>query len=195
MSEKRPLSAPVFDELMPHPGLVARRVADLRRRVGLDIQGQRTDAGLGVAALAREAGLDPSYVWKIEHGAVEPSLTALASIGDALGSDLSVRQYPNTGPRIRDRHQAAIAEALLGILHPRWTPTDEVKVTRPVRGWVDVALHDRARNHLVATEIESLLRRLEQLIRWHQDKVAALPSSELWRFAAVHAPPTVSRLS
>jgi hypothetical protein len=63
-----------------------------------------------------------------------------------------------------------------------------------VRGWIDIALHDQIANLLVATEIESLLRRLEQLIRWHQDKVEALPSSDLWRFAAADGPPALFRL-
>jgi transcriptional regulator with XRE-family HTH domain len=191
---KSQMSGLGFHPTMPHPGLVGRRVGDLRRRLGTDIRGQRIDAGLSTAALAREAGLDPSYVWRIERGDVQPSLTSLAAIGDALGSDLVVRLYPNTGPRIRDRHQAAIIEALLRIAHPRWTPTDEVKVRKPASGWIDVAFHDRAENLLIATEVESLLQRLEQLIRWHQEKVDALPSSELWRFAAANGAPTVSRL-
>ena len=105
-----------------------------------------------------------------------------------------MRLYPNTGPRIRDRHQAAIIEALLAIAHRRWTPMDEVKVTKPARGWIDLALHDQARNELVATEVESALQRLEQLLRWHQDKVGSLASSDLWRFAAANGEPAVSRL-
>ena len=147
-----------------------------------------------VAALAREAGLDPGHVWRIEHGQVEPSLRSLVAIGDALGADLAVRFYPSTGPRIHDRHQSAIADALLSMLHPRWTPTTEVKVTAPVRGWIDVALHDQSRALLVATEIESVLRRLEQRIRWHEDKASALPSSDLWRFAAADRTSARSRL-
>jgi transcriptional regulator with XRE-family HTH domain len=179
---------------MPHPRLVARRTTDLYRAIGTEITRQRIDAGLSIAALAREAGLDRGHLWRIEHGEAEPTLAALVKVGEALGADLAVRLYPNTGPKIRDRHQAAIIEALLGILHSRWTSTDEVKVRRPARGWIDLALHDRIEGVLVATEVESLLRRLEQLIRWHQDKVDALPSSDLWRFAATHEPPTVSRL-
>jgi transcriptional regulator with XRE-family HTH domain len=179
---------------MRRPRIIARRVANLRRAIGAEVARLRQDAGLTVAALAREAGIDPGYAWRVEHGQVEPSLTTLAALGDALGADLAVRLYPNTGPRIHDRHQAAITQAILAIAHPRWTPTDEVKVVHPVRGWVDLALHDQARNHIVATEVESVLRRLEQLLRWHQDKVAALPSSELWPFASATGTPTVSRL-
>lgn len=49
-----------------------------------------------------------------------------ARLAAALGADLSARLYPNTGPAIRDRHQAGIPEALLALLHPRWRPHTEV---------------------------------------------------------------------
>ena len=45
---------------------------------------------------------------------------SLAGIAAALGCDLSVRLFPGTGPRIRDRIQVAMSEALLASLHPRW---------------------------------------------------------------------------
>ena len=48
---------------------------------------------------------------------------------------------------------------------------------------------------LVATELESTLRRMEQLIRWSAEKAAALPSSDAWaRRGAEGTPPRVSRL-
>lgn len=72
------------------------------------------DAGITRAQLARECGLDAGYLLRIERGDHEPSLTSLLAISDSLGTDLSVRLHPNTGPRIRDRHQAAITDALIG---------------------------------------------------------------------------------
>jgi transcriptional regulator with XRE-family HTH domain len=150
---------------------------------------------LSIAALAHEAGLDPGYVWRIEHAEREPTIGVLAAISDALGADLSIRLYPNTGPRIRDRHQSAIADALLGLIAPRrWTMTPEVGVRKPVRGSIDLVAHDRAARVLVAIEVESLVRRLEQLLRWHQDKADALPSSDLWAFASADGDVTISRL-
>jgi transcriptional regulator with XRE-family HTH domain len=174
--------------------IVHRRAANLRRQVGGDIEGLPIDAGLTRAEVARDSGLDPGYLLRIERGDHEPSLTTLLALGDTLGADLAVRFYPTTGPRIRDRHQSPIAEALLGILHPRWRPTPEVAVVKPVRGSIDVALHEPIGRVLVATEIESLIRRLEQLLRWHQAKAEALPSSQLWAFAAADAAPAISRL-
>lgn len=111
---------------------------------------------------------------------------------------MSVRAYPNTGPRIRDRHQAVILEALLAILHPRWKRLLEVAVHRPARGYVDAALADTTPDVglVVATEIQSDMRRLEQQIRWAADKANSLPSANSWSFLAPPdmPDPVVSRL-
>ena len=64
------------------------------------------------------------------------------AIAAALGCDLSVRMFPGTGPRIRDRIQVAMSEALLASLHPRWRAQPEVPVYRPVRGVIDLVLTD-----------------------------------------------------
>ncbi|MBF8290633.1 MAG: family transcriptional regulator [Chloroflexi bacterium] len=157
------------------------RTADrVRVAAATDVVRLRADAGLSRAELARGSGVDPSYLWRIERGAVTPSLATYAQIAAALGADLSVRLYPNTGPAIRDRHQAQILEALLATLHPRWKPYPEIAVRRPSRGWIDVGLHDQRNGILVATEIQSELRRLEQLIRWSGEKAASVASWEGW---------------
>jgi transcriptional regulator with XRE-family HTH domain len=175
--------------------IVARRVADLQTLIGADIARLRSDAGLTVASLAREAGIDPGYLWRIEHGRREATIGALAAIADPLGADLAIRLYPNTGPRVRDRHQAGILERVLELVdRDRWTTSVEVAVRKPARGSIDLVLHDRAARLIVATEIESLLRRIEQLLRWHQDKAVGLPSADLWPFAAAEGEPRISRL-
>lgn len=53
-------------------------------------------------------------------------------------------------------------------------------MSRPSRGWIDVVLHDPGRGVVIAVEIQSDLRRLEQLLRWFPEKVASLPSWEGW---------------
>jgi transcriptional regulator with XRE-family HTH domain len=160
--------------------------------MGTDVLRLREDAGISRSALARSSGVDAGYLCRIEHGSEHPSVEIYARLADALGADLAVRLYPNTGPAIRDRHQARILEALLAALHPRWTPYPEIAVRRPSRGWIDAALHDPRSRVIVATEIQSELRRLEQLIRWSGEKVASLASWEGWpRLGEV---PTVSQL-
>jgi hypothetical protein len=83
-------------------------------------------------------------------------------------------------------------ETLLAELHPRWHPFTEVGVLRPSRGSIDAALHDVRANLIVATELQSELRRLEQIIRWSSDKVASLPSWDGWPLLGDE--PAVSRL-
>jgi transcriptional regulator with XRE-family HTH domain len=192
---ERRVRAACLDGSVPHPRLVARRSGDLRRAIGQEITRLATDAGVSLRAVSRESGVDSGHLTRIVRGDSEASLTTLVAIAQALGADLAVHVYPVVGSPIRDRHQAAISDALLGIVDPsRWIGTPEVLVRRPVRGWVDLALHDQRAVLLIATEIETLLRRLEQLLRWHQAKVDALPSSDLWRFVTADGPVSTSPL-
>lgn len=119
-------------------------------------------------------------------------IDVLVRLATVLGADLSTRIYPNTGPTIRDRQQARIVEALLAQVHSRWRSFPEVVVRSPSRGWVDLVLHDARAELVVATEIQSDLRRLEQLLRWFPEKVASLPSWEGW--AHLGAVATTSQL-
>jgi hypothetical protein len=100
--------------------------------------------------------------------------------------------YPTTGPTIRDRHQSRIAEALLLVRHPRWKAFAEIAVRSPSRGWIDLGLFDAHASQFVASEIQSELRRLEQIIRWSAEKAASLPSWEGWPHLGVQ--PDVSSL-
>lgn len=96
-----------------------RRVLEIRRSTGLATQRIREDAGVSRRGLALAAGLSPGYVRLLETGDREASLQTLAAIGLVLGSDVSLRLYPNTGPAIHDRTQAPMEEGLLRVLHPR----------------------------------------------------------------------------
>lgn len=147
-------------------------------RLRSDIRGQMQDAGLTVRQLAQAAGMDHGFLARILAGDTRPSVRTIARIGVALNADLSLRLYANTGPHIRDRWQAPMLEEVLRVRHPRWEPYPEAFVTRPARGWIDVVLHERRERVLVATELQSELRRLEQLVRWQAAKAAALPSWE-----------------
>lgn len=159
----------------------ARRTATkVHRNMGEDVRRLREDAGVSRRQLADAAGIDVAFLRRIEDGSERPSIDTYARLSTALGADLSTRLYPNTGPATRDRHQARILEALLGTLHPRWSPHPEVAVRHPARGWIDLVLHANRESQLVATEIQSDLRRLEQLLRWFPEKVASLPSWEGW---------------
>ncbi len=171
--------------------------------LAVDIRRLRADAGLSIEQLGRAAGVDPSYLRRIEDRLEppdedvprrypRPSVQTYQRLATALGADLATRLYPNTGPLVRDRHQGKMAEVVLAARHPRWTPYPEVRVRTPARGWIDLALHDRQARVLVATELESGLHRVEQLIRWSTEKMASLASWDGW--ASLGGAPEVSRL-
>jgi transcriptional regulator with XRE-family HTH domain len=169
-----------------------RRATRIHRALGEDLQRLRQDAGVSRTGLAAGAGVDLAYLCRIEDGRERPTIDAYVRLAAALGADLSARLYPNTGPAIRDRHQARILEGLIEQAHPRWRPYPEVAVRHPSRGWIDALLHDARAETAVATEIQSDLRRLEQLLRWFPEKVASLPSWEGW--AQLGAVATTSQL-
>lgn len=57
----------------------------------------------------------------------------------------------------------------------------EVPVYRPARGRIDVVLHDALAAVVVATEVHSQVRRLEQQLGWADLKAESLPSADFWR--------------
>lgn len=171
----------------------AERVrANLRK----DIATLCADAGISLAALAQASGVPYSFLWRFMAGTADASFDTLAKLAAPLGADLAARFYPNTGPTIRDRHQARILEALLSLLGGNWVRYAEASVWKPVRGAIDAVLHDRRAELLVATEIESDMRRIEQTIRWSKEKTDALPSWTGWAgvIGQGGAPPRVSQL-
>jgi transcriptional regulator with XRE-family HTH domain len=157
---------------------VARETTRRVRRMGVDtgeqIRQMRLDAGLTLAELARVVGVHPSHIARIESATARPSVEVLTAIGVALGADLSLRYFPGSGPRLRDRFQAPMVEALLRTLHPRWTVELEVPITQPSRGVIDVVLTDRQSSAIVVAEVQSQIRRLEQQIRWMAEKADGL---------------------
>jgi len=180
---------------MPTPEFEAAiRRATRRRHASLadDLVRLREDAGVSRTRLATEAGVDRRYLDRIEAGTERPSLETYQRLATALGADLGTRIYPNTGPAIRDRHQAPMVELLLRDCHPRWGRFTEVSVHRPSRGWIDAVLHERRERVAIATELQSELRRLEQLIRWQGAKADSLPSWDGW--AHLGDEPAISRL-
>ncbi len=171
---------------------VRRAVVARHRALAEQLQRLRLDAGISKAALARAARIDAAYLGRIEDGTENPTFETYQRLATALGADLFARIYPNTGPAIRDRWQAPMLEALHTQLASRWRLFTEVAVRDPERGWIDVVLHDLRGRVIVATELQSELRRLEQLIRWHGAKAASLPSWEGW--PRLDEEPQISRL-
>lgn len=157
-----------------------------------DIDRLRLDAGISLRALAREAGVDEGYLSRLIAGTRVPTIGLLVALSAALGGDLSIKVFPNGRPSIHDGIQARIIEELLRIAAPRWRRSVEVPVVRPVRGFIDFVLDEPVQAVAVAAEVQSRIDRLDQQLRWAQEKAQSLPSSDLWRF--VEGDPEVSRL-
>ena len=179
-------TTPEFDER------VARATVRRHATLAADVAQLRADAGVTRASLAAAAGVDPAYLGRIESGHERPSVETYQRLALALGADLSTKLYPNTGPAIRDRHQATMLELLLQVAHPRWQRFTEVAVRNPSRGWIDAVLHDASARLAIASEIQSELRRLEQIVRWSGEKAASLPSWDGWPYLGQD--PAISRI-
>ena len=169
-----------------------RHARELTLVVVGEIDRQRRDAGLSISALARGSGVSQAHISQVLAGDREPSLAVLTALTEALGADLSIRVFPGTGPKLRDGIQARIVEQLAREAAPAWRRSIEVPVSRPARGYIDVVFDDPAQGVIIATEVQSRMDRLEQQVRWAQDKAQSLPSAELWRFLPSN--PTISRL-
>ena len=168
---------------MPTPEFEAAIRRATRRRHALlaeDVVRFREDAGVSRSRLAQEAGVDRRFLDRIEAGTARPSIETYQRLASALGADLGTRLYANTGPAISDRHQAPMLELMLRTRHPRWRAFTEVAVQRPSRGWIDAVLHEPRERLVIASELQSELRRLEQLVRWQAAKADSLPSWEGW---------------
>jgi transcriptional regulator with XRE-family HTH domain len=172
---------------------IRNRHGALRRAIGDEIRRVRLEAGLSIRELGAAIDIDPGHLSRAEAGTRDISVHALVSIAAACGADASVRCFPSAGPRVRDRHQVRMIEAILREAHPTWESRLEVPVYRPVRGVIDLVLRDRGRGDLVAGEGQSTLSTVDAQIRWARQKADALPSATGWPWGA-RPQPNVPRL-
>jgi len=150
-----------------------RRERRLRTHVGQQIAELRTEAGVSQAALASAARVDPAHLSRIEHGLIGASIQTLDRIAAGLGAELGVRLFPAAGPRLRDRFQAPMIEAVIRRLDPRWIASPELPVPR-ARGYIDLAIGLRDRSMGIASEAQSEIRSIDRIIRRQLEKAAAL---------------------
>lgn len=162
---------------VPHLPIGVRELERRRRRVrdhvGTQIRDLREESGISQESLAAAAGIDQGHLSRIERGLVQPSIDVLVAIAVTLGADLGIRLFPGTGPRIRDRLQAPMVEALVRSLHPRWRPMPELAVPR-ARGFIDLAIGLRDGSAGVACEAHSELRAIDTIQRRVVEKASAL---------------------
>lgn len=171
-------SAIRFNPLVISRTTVARETSRLLKRQSIriaeEIRALRRDAGVSLRELSAVTGIHPSHIARIEAGTSNASVEALAAIGIALGAELSIKYFAGSGPRLIDRFQLAMVDSFVRTLDSRWSVRLEVPVTKPARGVIDMVLLDRTEPLVVAGEFQSEFRRVEQQIRWNNEKAGGL---------------------
>jgi transcriptional regulator with XRE-family HTH domain len=170
------------------------RQLDLRHALAAELRRVLATEGVSLRALGAAIGVDPSHLSRVVGGDHAISHDALVAVATGLGYDVSVKLFEGTGPRVRDRVQARMLEALVETLHARWFPRLEIAVYRPVRGVIDVVLQDRETFDLVAGEGHSALWAVEQQVRWAGQKADSLDSARGWPWTDAPCEPRVGRL-
>ena len=174
--------------------VIADRQRAHRRAIGEELRRVRLDAGLSIREVSRAAGVDPAHLSRVETGERSCGQDVLVAFATAMGHVASMRLFPTDGPRVRDHIQVRMIEALVRVLHPRWSPRLEVAVYRPSRGVVDAVLVDRETTDIVAGEAHSVLHTVEQQLRWAGLKADSLPSAGGWPWSDTLGGPRTGRL-
>jgi transcriptional regulator with XRE-family HTH domain len=149
-----------------------RQVRRTAFRFGEDYRELRLRSGVSQAAVARAIGVARSVVCRMESGdpTIGPAIRARATA--ALGATFKFAVYADGTPLIRDAAHARIIERLLRLRHRRWRATVEAPIPGPGRRSTDLLLaHGR---HVVLFEVETHVRRLEEIVREQHDKRAAV---------------------
>lgn len=152
---------------------LARRKRRVREYVGAQVLDLRMESGISQAKVAAAAGIDRGHLSRIERGLAQPSIDVLVAIAATLGADVGIRLFPGSGPRIKDRLQAPMVDALIRELHPRWRPLPELAVPK-ARGFIDLAIGLRDGTVGVACEAHSELRAIDTIQRRAFEKATAL---------------------
>jgi transcriptional regulator with XRE-family HTH domain len=143
-------------------------------RVGEDFRQLRLRAGVSQAAVARAIGVERSVICRLEAGCPSVSPRIRARAAAVVGADFRMSVYADASPLLADAAQARIVELLLATRHSTWRASVEAPVPGPGRRCSDVRL-DRGRD-VVLVEVETRVRRWEELLRELHDKRAAVAS-------------------
>lgn len=102
-----------------------------------EIRLARIRLGLSIAAVAREVGISPAELSRIERARAEwVSVVVLAIICAVVGLDLSARAYPGGRP-IRDARHVTLLARFRARLHLslRWSTEVPLPIQRDQRAW------------------------------------------------------------
>lgn len=123
-----------------------------RPEVGRRLAAARLQRGLTQKTLARDAGLAPSYLSRIENGRVRPTFETVMQIVRALGADAAEIVGPATAKRDRRHGPCPVTpggQCLVDLIRPaadpeHYTPR-EVRLIRRFAAWLKQAPPNRVR--------------------------------------------------
>jgi transcriptional regulator with XRE-family HTH domain len=152
-----------------------RELRRTARRFADDFRELRLRVGVTQSAVAASIGVNRSAICRLERGGEGISLEIRARACASLGADFRLQLYPERAPLLFDAAHARIIERLVGACHPTWRATIEAPLPGPGRRSVDVRL-ERSTD-VVLVEVETRLRRFEEILRELHSKRAALIDS------------------
>jgi transcriptional regulator with XRE-family HTH domain len=108
---------------------------DVRRQLGrmaVELRDARLEAGLGIADVARAAGMSATQLGRLERGTIgAPTVEQLGRAWAPLGMRLSIRPFPAGSP-VRDRAQLALLRRFEACLGPPLRLRREIPL--PIQG-------------------------------------------------------------
>ena len=125
-------------------------------KIGRRLTGARLRRGMSQGAVARLAGIAPSYLSRIEHGKIQPTLPTLLRVMQALHAqfDEIVGPEPEPGGRRGACPVSARGECLLDLIRPdgevepgaseAYSPR-EIRLLRRMARWLKASSGDRVR--------------------------------------------------
>jgi len=136
-------------------------------RIGRRLSGARLRRGLSQGKVARLAGIAPSYLSRIEHGKIQPTLPTLLRVMHALHAhfDEIVGPEPDPGSRRGACPVSARGACLLDLMRPDGEPEPgadetysprEIRLLRRMARWLKASGGDRVRAMEVL--LEDLMR-------------------------------------
>jgi transcriptional regulator with XRE-family HTH domain len=156
------------------PTLIRRKAIqqgdrELRRtafRFAEDFRELRLRIGVSQRAVAEAIGVDPSVINRLERAdpSVGPVIRARACA--VLGADFRMQFYRERSALIYDAAHARLVDRVVAMVGRGWRT--ELELALPGRRSVDAGFFSR--HAIVLTEVESRLRRLEEIQRELQSK-------------------------
>jgi transcriptional regulator with XRE-family HTH domain len=146
---------------------------------------------ISFSALARQAGISPSYLARVERGLANPSMRTVEDIAAALGLQLGLVVRPPVilaGPN--DRRQRDLIHARCsGYVDRRlraagWSTLREVPIVDGrYRGWIDLLAFDPTSGTLLIIEIKTRLDDLgavERQLGWYEGQAPRVAAEQGW---------------